>query len=237
MRGFTFRRSSCPSDRKQSRRRDRQEAIEAASSEAVASAIAEDSRSVLDAYVREGARKLLQAALECEVEAFVEEYAVKVDIHGRRLVVRNGYLPARSIMTRSGPLEVEQPRVRDKFRHVEERAFFTSAILPPYLRKSRSVEELIPFLYLKGISTGQFPEALRALLGKDAKGFSPNVVVRLKKKWARSTRRGVVVISRARSTSTSGPTASTSTCGWKTRATRSSACSSLWEPRPKVGMN
>jgi putative transposase len=120
MRGFTVRGSSCPSDRKQSRRRDRQEEIEAARSEAVASAIAEDTRSVLDAYVREGARKLLQAALECEVEAFVEEYAVKVDEHGRRLVVRNGYLPARSIMTGAGPLEVEQPRVRDKSRRVEE---------------------------------------------------------------------------------------------------------------------
>ena len=184
MRGFTVRGSSCPSDRKQSRRRDRQEEIEAARSEAVASAIAEDSRSVLDAYVREGARKLLQAALECEVESFVEEYAVKVDEHGRRLVVRNGYLPARSIMTGAGPLEVEQPRVRDKSRHVEERAVFTSAILPPYLRKSRSVEELIPWLYLKGISTGEFPEALQSLLGEDAKGFSPNVVVRLKERWS-----------------------------------------------------
>jgi transposase-like protein len=183
MRGFTVRGSSCPSDRKQSRRRDRQEEIEAARSEAVASAIAEDTRSVLDAYVREGARKLLQAALECEVEAFVEEYAVKVDEHGRRLVVRNGYLPARSIITGAGPLEVEQPRVRDKSHHVEERAVFTSAILPPYLRKSRSVEELIPWLYLKGISTGEFPEALQSLLGEDAKGFSPNVVVRLKERW------------------------------------------------------
>ena len=183
MRGFTVLGSSCPSDRKQWRRRDRQEEIEAARSEAVVSAIAEDTRSVLDAYVREGARKLLQAALECEVEAFVEEYAVKVDEHGRRLVVRNGYLPARSIMTGAGPLEAEQPRVRDKSRHVEERAVFTSAILPPYLRKSRSVEELIPWLYLKGISTGEFPEALQCLLGDDAKGFSPNVVVRLKERW------------------------------------------------------
>jgi len=179
MRGFTVRGSNCPSDRKQSRRRDRQEEIEAARSEAVASAIAEDSRSVLDAYVREGARKLLQAALECEVE----EYAVKVDEHGRRLVVRNGYLPARSIMTGAGPLEIQQPRARDKSRSAEDRAVFTSAILPPYLRKSRSVEELVPWLYLKGISTGEFPEAPQALLGEDAKGFSPNVVVRLKETW------------------------------------------------------
>ena len=161
--------SSCPSGKKRSRRRDREEEIEAAGSEAGASAIAEDTRSVLDAYVREGARKLLQAALECEVEAFVEEYAVKVDIHGRRLVVRNGYLPARSIMTRSGPLEVEQPRVRDKSRHAEDRAVFTLVILPPYLRKSRLVEELIPWLYLKGISTSDYPEARQALLDQDAK--------------------------------------------------------------------
>jgi putative transposase len=73
--------------------------------------------------------------------------------------------------------------VRDKSRRVNERVVFTSAILPPYLRKSRSVEELIPWLYLKGISTGDLPEALQALLGQDATGFSPNVVVRLKEKW------------------------------------------------------
>jgi len=212
-------------------------------SEAVTSAIAEDSRSVLDAYVREGARKLLQAALECEVESFVAECAGKVDEQGRRLVVRNGYLPARSIMTGAGPLEVEQPRVRDKSRHAEDRAVVTSAILPPYLRKSRSVEELIPWLYLKGVSTGDYPEALQALLGPDAslvrmpRDSAPTSSFDSRSDGARSTRSGAIAISPGRSSSTSGRTGSTSTCGWKTRATRSSACSSSWELWPKAGRN
>ena len=86
-------------------------------------------------------------------------------------------------MTPAGLLEIEQPRVRDKSRRVDERVAFTSAIQPPYLRKSRSIQELIPWLYLKGDSPGDHPEALQALLGQDAKGFSPNVIVRLKEKW------------------------------------------------------
>jgi len=151
--------------------------------ESLGQAIADESRSALDAYVREGARQMLQAALECEVEAFLAEHADRADEHGRKQVVRNGYLPGRTIMTGAGPLEIEQPRVRDKSRHADERVVFTSTILPPYLRKSRSIEELIPWLYLKGVSTGDYPEALQALLGKDAKGFSPNVIVRLKEKW------------------------------------------------------
>ena len=151
--------------------------------ESLGQAIADESRSALDAYVREGARQMLQAALECEVDAFLAEYADRADEHGRKQVVRNAYLPARTIMTGAGPLEIEQPRVRDKSRHADKRVVFTSGILPPYLRKSRSIEELIPWLYLKGVSTGDYPEALQALLGKDAKGFSPNVVVRLKEKW------------------------------------------------------
>jgi len=113
------------------------------------------------------------------VEAFVAEHAMMLDDDGRRRVVRNGYLPARTIMTGAGPLDVEQPRVRDKSKDAEARIAFPSAILPPYLRKSRSVEELVPWLSLKGVSTGDFPEALQALIGSDAGGFSPNVVVRL----------------------------------------------------------
>ena len=123
-------------------------------------AIADESRNALDAYVREGARQMLQRALECEVDAFLAEYADRADKRGRKQVVRNGYLPARTIMTGAGPLEIEQPRVQDKSRRVDERVIFTSAILPPYLRKSRSIEELIPWLYLKGVSTGDYPEAL-----------------------------------------------------------------------------
>lgn len=183
MASFTVRDSSCPSVRKHARRRARQEAIESTRRDSLSEMIADEGRSTLDAFVRAGARKMLQTALEVEVEAFVEEHASKVDERGRRQVVRNGYLPARTIMTGAGPLEVEQPRVRDKTKESDGRVVFSSAILPPYLRKSRSVEELVPWLYLKGVSTGDFPEALQALLGVDAKGFSPNVVVRLKEKW------------------------------------------------------
>ena len=183
MRGFTVRGSSCPTDRKRARRRARQEAIENGQEEAMARAVVDESRSALDAYVFEGARQLLQMALECEVQGFLEEHADKVDEGGRRQVVRNGYLPARTILTGAGPLEIEQPRVRDKTPHEDGRAVFTSAILPPYLRKSRSIEELLPWLYLKGVSTGDYAEALQSLLGIDAKGLSPNVIVRLKEKW------------------------------------------------------
>ena len=151
--------------------------------EALGQAIADDSRSALDACVRVGARQMLQRALEYEVETFLAEHADRIDERGRKQVVRNGYLPARSIMTGAGPLEVQQPRVRDKAPRVDERVVFTSAILPPYLRKSRSIEELIPWLYLKGVSTGDYAEALQALVGTDAKGLSPNVIVRLKEKW------------------------------------------------------
>ena len=127
---------------------------------------------------------MLQAALESEVQSFLEEQASRVDNRGRRVVVRNGHLPAREIVTGAGPLEIRQPRVRDRSPAPEQRVRFSSAILPPYLRKSKSVEELIPWLYLKGISTGDFSEALQALVGSDASGFSANVVVRLKERWS-----------------------------------------------------
>lgn len=128
---------------------------------------------------------MLQAALEREVELFLEEHATRVDERGRRQVVRNGHLPSREIVTGAGALEIRQPRVRDKSADPEQRVQFTSAILPPYLRKSKSVEELIPWLYLKGISTSDFTEALQALVGPDVGGFSPNVIVRLKEQWSR----------------------------------------------------
>lgn len=144
----------------------------------------DESRSPLDTLVREGARKMLQAALESEVHEFLEQHSFRVDDQGRRQVVRNGYLPPREIVTGAGPLEVSQPRVRDKSTDVTQRVRFSSSILPPYLRKSKSIEELIPWLYLKGISTGDFSEALQSLIGPDASGFSANVVVRLKEQWS-----------------------------------------------------
>jgi putative transposase len=146
--------------------------------------VTEKKSSPLDALVREGARKMLQAALEEEVQLFLENHAARVDEQGRRLVVRNGHLPSRQIVTGAGPLEIRQPRVRDKSPERDQRVCFSSSILPPYLRKSKSVEELIPWLYLKGISTGDFSEALQALIGPDTPGFSPNVVVRLKEQWS-----------------------------------------------------
>ena len=123
---------------------------------------------------------MLQAALENEVQEFLEQHSTRVDDQGRRQVVRNGHLPLREIVTGAGPLEVAQPRVRDKSTDAANRVRFSSSILPPYLRKSKSIEELIPWLYLKGISTGDFSEALQSLIGSDACGFSANVVVRLK---------------------------------------------------------
>lgn len=143
-----------------------------------------DGRSPLDDLVLRGARQMLQAALECEGQTFLDQHAAKVDDQGRRLVVRNGSLPAREILTGAGPLEITQPRVRDKSAETAERVRFSSSILPVSLRKSKSIEELIPWLDLTGISTGDFSEALQALVGPGAKGLSANVIVRLKESWS-----------------------------------------------------
>jgi putative transposase len=139
--------------------------------------------SPLDELVRTGARRMLQAAIDAEVEDFLAQHADRRDEHGRRLVVRNGHLPSREILTGAGPLEVSQPRVRDKSPDKENRVTFSPSVLPPYLRKSKAIEELIPWLYLKGVSTGDFSEALQSLVGEQAKGLSANVVVRLKETW------------------------------------------------------
>ena len=143
-----------------------------------------DERSPLDQIIRDGAQRMLQAAIEAEVDEFLITHDDRLDEHGNRLVVRNGRQPARQILTGAGKLEVQQPRVRDKSKPSKERVTFTSKILPPYLRRSKSIDELIPWLYLKGISTSDFPEALQALLGENAKGLSPNVIVRLKEQWS-----------------------------------------------------
>ena len=139
--------------------------------------------SPLDELVRTGAQRMLQAAIETEVNDFLGEHAQRRDAVGKRQVVRNGYLPARKILTGAGPLEVEQPRVRDNSSEKENRVQFSSKILPPYLRRSRSIAELIPWLYLKGISTGDFSEALQSLAGPKATGLGPNVIVRLKEQY------------------------------------------------------
>ena len=137
----------------------------------------------LDDILREGARRALQAAIEREVQEYVDAHSSHVDGQGHRLVVRNGHHPPRVIQSGSGSIEVRQPRVNDKRVDEEGNRFrFTPKILPPYLRKTKSIEELVPWLYLKGISTGDFPEAL-ACLGHDGSGLSPTSVVRMKEVW------------------------------------------------------
>jgi len=142
-----------------------------------------EGRSPLDELIREGARRMLQAAIDAEVDDFLSEHSGRRDDQGRRLVVRNGSLPEREILTGAGKLPVRQPRVRDRSSR-DDRVRFSPQVLPPYLKRTDSIEELIPWLYLKGISTGDFSEALQALVGERAKGLSANVVVRLKEQWS-----------------------------------------------------
>ena len=125
---------------------------------------------------------MLARAIEAEVAAWIDDHAYLTDEAGRRQVVRNGSHPERTILTGLGPIDVKQPRVQDR-RPAELRETFTPAVLPPYLRRTKSLDELIPWLYLKGISTGDFPEALKAILGPDAPGLSANTVTRLKAAW------------------------------------------------------
>lgn len=133
----------------------------------------------LEETLREGARKLLQQAIEKEVDEYLEKTKHIKQPDNTRSVVRNGYLPRRNIQTGIGSLEVKQPRVRDR----REDHRFTSAILPKYARKTPSIEAVIPTLYLKGVSSGDFSEALEALLGPKAKGLSPTTICRLKDEW------------------------------------------------------
>lgn len=147
--------------------------------------LGDDGRSPLDEVVRQGAQRMLQAALEAEVEEFVAAHRGVVDEGGRRQVVRNGRLPERKVMTGAGELEVRQPRVRDRRGAGDPRSVsFSSAVLPRYLRRSKAIDELIPWLYLRGISTGQFQDALEALVGEGAKGLSASTVTRLTATWA-----------------------------------------------------
>ncbi len=135
--------------------------------------------------LRNGARALLAQAVEAEVADFLGTHADLKTEDGHRRVVRHGHLPEREVMTGIGPVAVRQPRVRDREAAADdpERIHFTPAILPPYARRSKSLEMLIPILYLKGISTGDFEEALAALLGKDAPGLSASTIARLKDVW------------------------------------------------------
>jgi putative transposase len=140
----------------------------------------------LTEILKQGAHALLAQAVEAEVADFLAKHADLKTADGcRQRIVRHGHLPERKVMTGIGPVTVRQPRVRDREAAADDvsRIRFTPAILPPYMRRSKSIEALLPILYLKGISSGDFSEALAALLGKEAAGLSPTTIVRLKEGW------------------------------------------------------
>jgi len=135
--------------------------------------------------LRAGAQRLLAAAIEAEVHEFLQRYQGEKTAEGLQRLVRNGRLPMRTIQTGIGGIEVSMPRVRDREGEIR----YTSSLLPPYLRRTKSLEELLPWLYLKGLSTGDFQEALSVLLGKDAPGLSASTISRLKESWKDEQRR------------------------------------------------
>lgn len=135
----------------------------------------------LDELVRRGARQVIQQVIELELAALLEQYANVRTLSGKQAVVRNGYLPERDVLTAAGPVAVKVPKVRDRSGTGVK---FNSAVVPPYVRKSPRVSAALPWLYLKGISTGDMSEALSVLLGEEAKGLSSNVVSRLKAQWS-----------------------------------------------------
>lgn len=134
----------------------------------------------LTEVLRQGAQRLLAQAIEAEIAVLLAQYAARHDAQGRQAVVRNGYLPEREVQTGIGAVRVKVPRVRDRSGTGIQ---FHSALLPPYMRRSKSLEALLPWLYLKGVSTGDFAEALQALLGPEAPGLSPATISRLKQSW------------------------------------------------------
>ncbi|MEL6633610.1 MAG: transposase [Bacteroidota bacterium] len=138
----------------------------------------------LTELLRTGAQKLIAEAVEVELQLFLEQYKEKRLPDGRKQIVRNGHLPERTVQTGVGKVSIKVPRVRDR-GNCPESVQFHSRLLPPYIKNTESLEQLVPWLYLRGVSTGQMNEALEALLGKKANGFSSNTVSRLKQKWER----------------------------------------------------
>jgi putative transposase len=138
----------------------------------------------LTEILRSGAKRLITRAVEAEFDAFLAEHGEHVLADGRQRVVRHGHDPVRTIQTGIGPVEVEKPKARDRGApDVEARIRFSSAILPKWARRTKSLDALLPALYLRGISAGDFQEVLMALLGKDAPNLSPAVIARLKGEW------------------------------------------------------
>lgn len=134
----------------------------------------------LTEILRVGARALISQAVELELSNLLDVHRDKKLIDGRQAIVRNGYLPARTLQTGIGDVDIQVPKVRDRS---ESGIKFNSSLLPPYLKRTKSIEELLPWLYLKGISTGDYSEALASLLGENAKGLSANTISRLKNDW------------------------------------------------------
>ena len=134
----------------------------------------------LSELLRSGAKELIAQAVEAELQVLLDQYQDVRLLDGRQAVVRNGYLPDRTVQTGVGDVEIKVPKVRDRSKTGVK---FNSNLLPPYLKRAKSIEELIPWLYLKGISTGNLQESLTSLLGEKASGLSANTVSRLKAKW------------------------------------------------------
>ena len=134
----------------------------------------------LSDLVRDGAQRIIRQAVEAELKAFLEQHAAAQDSAGRRAVVRNGYQPERDVLTGIGPVKVRVPKTRDR---AGEGRCFRSELLPPYLKKAKRLEAVLPWLYLKGVSTNDFDEALTALFGESVKGLSPATIGRLKRSW------------------------------------------------------
>ncbi|HEY9623289.1 MAG TPA: IS256 family transposase [Crinalium sp.] len=134
----------------------------------------------LTELVRKGARQIIAQAVEAELAEFLTQYQSLKDSQGRQAIVRNGYLPERTIVTGVGDVEIQVPKVRDRSGNGIK---FNSTLLPPYLKRARSVEEVLPWIYLKDVSTGDFSEALASLLGANAEGLSASTISRLKAKW------------------------------------------------------
>lgn len=137
-------------------------------------------RDELSELLRHGAQRMIRDAVEAELTSFLEEHAAERDEVGRRAVVRNGYQPAREVLTGIGAVEVQLPKTRDR---TGAGRCFRSMLLPPYLKKTKRLEAVIPWLYLKGVSTNGFDEALQALFGESVKGLSPSTIARLKHGW------------------------------------------------------
>lgn len=137
-------------------------------------------RDELSDLVRDGAQRIIRQAVEAELKAFLDTHAEERDAAGHRAVVRNGYQPVREVLTGIGPVTVQVPKTRDR---AGQGRCFRSELLPPYLKKAKRLEAVLPWLYLKGVSTNDFDEALQALFGESVRGLSSSTISRLKQAW------------------------------------------------------